>query len=271
MAGQIELPLLPEMPPPSGISLSPRIRIERPDDCPLTDCPALSSYEREVKRREAIEEVMSKALAREEKLVRRNEMLSAEFEHRTLNNIQMIASILNLQSRVAHNKEAADSLRSAAQRLVAVGRIQRRLHASNAHDAIELKSYFEMLGNDIGQMMRGGDSTIHVEGEAIAISTVTCTALGLIINELVTNALKYARGKIGIRVEGLENDMCRVSVTDEGSGLPANFLARPKTGMGFRIIESLVKQIDGRLEIGAGHNGTGGRIDVLFPHKAAAA
>ena len=73
---------------------------------------------------------MSKALAREDELLRRNKMLSTEFEHRMLNNIQMVASILNVQSRSARNKEAADLLRDASQRLVAMGRIQRRLHTS---------------------------------------------------------------------------------------------------------------------------------------------
>ena len=238
---------------PKAIPFSSRVRIPRPEGCSLVECPALSNYERELERREAIEYSMSKALAREDELLRRNKMLSAEFEHRMLNNIQMVASILNVQSRSAR---------------VAMGRIQRRLHTSQPDSTIELKSYLEALGGDIAQMTRGCESTILVEGDVVAISPSTCATLGLIVNELVTNALKHAAGNINLRVEQLEDNMCRVSVTDEGPGLPPDFLTRTGTGMGRKIIESLAKQIDGRIEIDAGYEG-GAKIDVLFLRKSA--
>lgn len=253
---------------PKAIPFSSRVRIPRPEGCSLVECPALSNYERELERREAIEYSMSKALAREDELLRRNKMLSAEFEHRMLNNIQMVASILNVQSRSARNKEAADLLRDASQRLVAMGRIQRRLHTSQPDSTIELKSYLEALGGDIAQMTRGCESTILVEGDVVAISPSTCATLGLIVDELVTNALKHAAGNINLRVEQLEDNMCRVSVTDEGPGLPPDFLTRTGTGMGRKIIESLARQIDGRIEIDAGYEG-GAKIDVLFLRKTA--
>jgi len=246
-----------------GISLFSRVCIPHSDGCSLAQKSALSNYEREMEKRETIQDSMNGASVREEELLRRNKTLSAELEHRMLNNIQIVASILNLQSRAAHNKETADLLRDASRRLVALGRLQRRLHTSEPGGRVELRSYLEALGNDIAQMTRGHKSTIHVAGDIVAISSSTCSTLGLIVNELVTNALKYAPGNINLRVEQLQNNMCRVSVADEGPGFGADFSAHARTGKGLEIIQSLAQQIDGRIEIDAGYD-RGAKIDVLF-------
>ncbi len=247
------------------------IEFQRPAECTLPVCPALSGYQRELERHERMEADLSNTLLREEELLRRNDMLKTEFEHRMLNSVQMIASVLSMQSRSTDNVEVAAQLKTAANRLVAIGRVQRHLHAFDDARTIQLKRYLEALCHDISgiTLVREADNAIVFDGNELAIPSASGTAIGFIVNELIVNALKYAKGKIIVRLEGnLDNNICSVSVSDDGPGLPEGFDPTATKGLGMKIIRSLVKQIDGRMEMGNGENGTGARFTVQFPGKS---
>ena len=105
---------------------------------------------------------------------------------------------------------------------------------------------------------------IAIEGANVEIPTTFAIPLGFIVNELITNAAKYARGNIIVRLEATSLDDHSVSVLDDGAGLPAGFSPGHSKGLGMKIVQSLVKQIGGELQIGTGDDGRGARFTVSF-------
>ena len=120
----------------------------------------VASYERELTRHRCTEIRLREALAREEALLRQKdeliqqqEVLSKEFDHRLLNGLQMIVSLLSLQSRASANAEAASQLAIAADRVATIGRIHRRLHSFDGVQTVAFKQYLEDLCRDFSTML----------------------------------------------------------------------------------------------------------------------
>jgi two-component sensor histidine kinase len=213
------------------------------------------------------------ALAREEVYLRekkelseRQVMLTQEFEHRLVNGLQLICSLLSLQSRSAKTPEAADQLMIAARRVASLARVHRRLHLLDHQDSVEFGGYIRNLCEDLSALLfqEGSGYAIVVEGANVDIPTTLAIPLGFIVNELVTNATKYAEGHVTVRIESMSpTDRC-LSVIDDGPGLPAGFEPTHTKGLGMKIVLSLVQQIGGELRILPGDNGRGTRFAVKF-------
>jgi two-component sensor histidine kinase len=224
------------------------------------------------RRDERMEAELGAALARERSLLRertelldRQNLLAREFDHRLLNSLQLIASLLSLQSRTA-TPEAAAQIIIAARRVAAFGRVHHRLHLLDRQDRIELRQYLEGLCEDISGLVlvdRPG-CTIRVEGVAAEIPTALAGPLGLIVNELITNAAKYADGNTTVRLKETSRFGYSLSVSDDGPGLPEGFVTADSKGLGMKIVESLVAQIGGKLCVTAGDNGRGACFTVTF-------
>ena len=105
---------------------------------------------------------------------------------------------------------------------------------------------------------------IVVEAIEIDLPTVTAIPLGFIVNELVTNAAKYGKGLITVKLEPNTGKRYALSVSDNGPGLPEGYDPAACKGLGMRIIRSFVERIGGELKIGRGDNGQGTRFMVLF-------
>ena len=213
------------------------------------------------------------ALAREQVLLqekhelsRRQVMLATEFDHRLINGLQLIVSLLSMQSRTAPTPEAADQLTIAARRVSALGRVHRRLHLLDHQDQVEFKEYLQNLCEDLSGLLveEGSGYAIVVEGAKVDIPTTAAIPLGFIINELITNSAKHAEGHITVRIEALSPTDRSVSVMDDGPGLPAGFEPAASKGLGMKIVLSLVKQIGGELHILPGDNGRGARFKIKF-------
>ena len=213
------------------------------------------------------------ALAREQVLLRekhelsqRQVMLAQEFEHRLINGLQLIVSLLSLQSRTATTPEAADQLTIAARRVAALGRVHRRLHLLDHQDHVEFKEYLQHLCEDLSGLLfqEGSGYAIVVEGAKVEIPTTLAIPLGFIVNELITNSAKYAEGHITVRIEATSPTDRSLSVVDDGPGLPAGFNPADSKGLGMKIVLSLVQQIGGELHILPGDNGRGTRFMVKF-------
>ena len=213
------------------------------------------------------------ALAREQvclqeknELVQRQVMLAQEFEHRLINGLQLIVSMLSLQSRTATTPEAAAQLTIAARRVAALGRVHRRLHLLDHQDQVAFKEYLQRLCEDLSGLLIQDSSgyAIVVEGAQVEIPTTMAIPLGFIVNELITNSAKYAEGHITVRLETMAGASHSLSVTDDGLGLPAGFDPTNSKGLGMKIIQSLVEQIGGELRMGSGDNGRGARFTVTF-------
>ncbi|NVN85678.1 MAG: sensor histidine kinase [Rhodopseudomonas sp.] len=212
------------------------------------------------------------ALAREQALIRkivdlesRRELQIRELNHRLFNGLQSIASLLSAQSRQA-TPEAAAQLSIAISRIVAFGQVNRRLHLLDHQDRVEFSEYLAHLCADLSALLLWQQPGCAIAIEAIPLELPTATAIPLsfIINELITNSVKYAAGKITIRLEALSPNNYSLSVSDQGPGLPAGFDLAGKKGLGMRIVQSLVQQIAGELLISAGQDSRGVCFAVHF-------
>ena len=192
--------------------------------------------------------------------------LGQEFEHRVLNSLQLIAGMLALQSRTAETPQAASQLTVAARRVFAVGLVHNRLHFADHLENVELKHYLVRLCEDLSGLLfqERAAQAIVVEGVHVSVPTALASTLGFILNELITNAVKYANGDITVRIEKAAPAGYLLSVLDDGPGLPAGFEPAAGKGLGMKLVMSLVTQIGGALQIGCGDNRCGARFTVAF-------
>jgi len=225
------------------------------------------------KEHAALTAELQAALAREQvlqqekhEMSQRQGMLTQEFEHRLINGLQLIVSLLSLQSRTATTPEAADQLTIGARRVASLGRVHRRLHLLDHQDHVEFKEYLQLLCDDLSGLLflEGSGYAIVVEGAKAEIPTTMAIPLGFIVNELITNSVKYAAGHITVRIEVTSPTDRSLSVIDDGPGLPAGFKPADSKGLGMKIVRSLVRQIGGTFSIGPGDNGRGTRFVIKF-------
>jgi two-component sensor histidine kinase len=198
--------------------------------------------------------------------IHQQEILRLECDHRLLNNLQMVVSLLSLQSRTEANAEAASHLSTAANRVATIARIHRHLHSMDGLQSMSLKRYLDELCRDYSQMLISADrraQAIVVEGTEMNVPTEVGFPLGLIVNELLTNAIKYGKGPISVTLEP-QAGRAALSVCNHGSALPDDFDPAASKGLGMSLISSLVEQIGGELRVDRGEDNQGTRFTVLF-------
>jgi two-component sensor histidine kinase len=194
-------------------------------------------------------------------LARRHSILSEEFEHRLMNGLQLVASILTLQSRTMPSPDAAEQLLLAARRVSALGRIHRQLHYLDHRVDVKFKDHISQLCQDLSDLLlqQDVDRQIVLEGAEATIPTHLAIPLGFIVNELITNAVKYGTGNIVVRLATHS-----VSVVDEGRGLPPDFDPAQSKGLGMKIVRSFASQIAGKLQVSPDISGQRRFLAVSF-------
>lgn len=193
------------------------------------------------------------ALKAKDDLLREKAILLQELQHRVANSLQIVASVLLLSARRVQSEETRVHLRDAHQRVMSVAAVQRQLAVSSVGD-VRLANYMTDLCASLGaSMIRDHDQiSIVVKVDDSMASADTSVSLGLIVTELVINALKHAfpshrRGVIKVSYESL-GDAWALSVDDDGVGIPKGD-AVPEPGLGTSIIEALAKQLKAQVEI----------------------
>ncbi len=233
----------------------------------------IESYERELIQYRSVEIRLRDALAESEaqlrqqgELIHRQELLKKESDHRLLNDLQMTISLLSLQSRASTNEEAAKQLAVAANRVSMIARIHHRLNSYEGVQTIEFKKFLQDFGRDFSAMVSSESSPeqITVEGIEINLPAVTAIPLGFIASELITNAAKYGKSRITVRLEPDPKYGYALSVSNDGQALPEGFDPGAGKGLGMKIIQSFTRQIGGELQFGRGDDGQGARFTVLF-------
>jgi len=247
--------------------------LQQPPDCPFELCAAVERGQKELERLNRSEAQLREALSREQvlldqkdELIRHKDLMSRESDHRLMNGLQMVSSLLSLQSRESQNAEAAEQLKIAANRVATVGSVHKRLHALDHVRSVELKQYLEDLCHDMRGILpaEGAEHSLAVEGIVLGVPTAIGIPLGYIVSELVTNSSKYANGKITVRL-GMNSDKgYELSVSDDGPGFPKRFDPKKSKGLGMKIVSSLVDQIGGQSLFGPNHLGRGARFTVRF-------
>ncbi|TMJ05923.1 MAG: sensor histidine kinase [Alphaproteobacteria bacterium] len=198
-------------------------------------------------------------------LSQQQDLMAQEFDHRLGNSLQMIVSLLSLQSLAAPTPEAADQLTIAAGRVAAFGRVHRRLHFLDRQKNVELKQYLRTLCVDIADLLleKGAGRAVVVEGAEINLPTALGIPIGFLVAESITNSVKYATGDIIVHIQ-TSSPTVLLSISDDGPGLPSDFNPMKQRGLGMKLIQSLTKQIGGTLEFAPGDGQRGTRLTVSF-------
>ncbi len=235
---------------------------------------------RDPKARKQSVGTLRRSLAREhalvgkkEELLRQSELLRDESSHRVMNDLQLVASLLSLQSRSVNSPEAAFELRVAAERVAVIGRIHRQIRLLEGREIIDLKACLEELRDEVSVLFALDASRRRLVLDTIDLQLPASRGLPLvcIANELITNAVKHGAGKITVRVRPCAADY-ELSVSDNGPGLPNEFdwaNTAGRKGLGMKIVRALVGRIGGRFEWGVGERHCGARVSVFFPARSA--
>ena len=247
--------------------------LQRPLDCPFAACAAVERGKKELQRLNRTEVQLREALAREQvlldqkdELIRHKDLMSRESDHRLMNGLQMVSSLLSLQSREAQNSKAAEQLKIAANRVATIGSVHQRLHALDHVGSVELKQYLENLCQDMSGILPAevAQHNLAVEGITLEVPTAIGIPLGYVVSELVMNCAKYAKGKITVSLDVNPGKGYALSVSDDGPGFPERFDPKKSKGLGMKIVSSLVNQIGGQWLFGPNHLGRGARFTVHF-------
>ena len=191
----------------------------------------------------------------------RAEMLGREIDHRVMNSLQFVSGMLDMQSRGAVHPEAAEQLRIAAGRVTAVSRVHQRFYLDQEVESTCALEYLKRLCVDLADV--AGSATLTCDGCATPIATTLVMPLGLIVNELVTNAAKQGATHVAVQIAP-SDDGVSVSVSDDGPGLPTGFDPAEQSGLGMRVIRGLVRQHSGTLAFGPAAADRGAKFTVTL-------
>ncbi|HBY68375.1 MAG TPA: histidine kinase, partial [Flavobacteriaceae bacterium] len=182
---------------------------------------------------------------------KQNELLLKEIHHRVKNNLEMVKSLIALQSAQLTDKASKEAMLASQNRVQSMGIIHQKLYQGTNLGAIEMKDYFINLSEGVLDTFNAEDKVkIECAMEELNLDVDTAVPIGLIVNELLTNALKYAfpkgsEGTINISLKEENNDL-KLQVSDNGIGKTAG--TAPKgTGFGTQLIRLLTQQLDGSL------------------------
>ena len=195
-----------------------------------------------------------------EKLAAQQALLLREVNHRIANSLQLISSLIDLQARKVADADAREALKRAAERVEAVTLVHRRLYTSNDVEFVAMDQYLEGLIDELGRAVSGEErpARITLAAEPIRVETDKAVSIGLIVNELVTNALKYAYpGRSGdIRV-GFAHNAGVVQLTVEDDGVGYTDGTAPKgSGLGAVIVNAMARTVKATVAIDTSHKGT---------------
>jgi len=204
-------------------------------------------------------------------LAAERELLLREVNHRVGNSLQIIASLLHLQASTSTQDDVKAALTNAMGRVAAVAQVHRRLYTSQDLKSVLLNQYLDALLDDLRRSAEGNRmSRLTLKAEPIEIDPDRAVAIGIIVNELVMNAVKYAypdgAGPIHVELKAAGDDLV-LSISDDGVG--DNGKSDPRsTGMGQRIVSAMAAKLEASVERDPNHQGT--RIVLRFARAGAA-
>jgi two-component sensor histidine kinase len=200
----------------------------------------------------------------EQRLRETNQQLEAmlgEMNHRVANSLQMVSAMVNLQARIAKGEEARAVLTDIRQRIHAVGRVHRQLYVGGATTTIAMDSYIEGLAQDLSHSFSSESAprAVRVSADRVVLPASMAVSMGILINELVSNACKYAYadgqpGEVRIVLRGSGAEDMMLAVEDDGAGYEAGITPRG-TGLGSQIVRIMTETLGGTLSL---HKGPGG-------------
>ncbi|MGZ7160152.1 MAG: histidine kinase dimerization/phosphoacceptor domain -containing protein [Methanobacterium sp.] len=220
---------------------------------------------RDVTERKMAEETLEKSL-------KEKEILLKEIHHRIKNNMQVISSLIGLQTMYTENYDIKTILKESQERVKSMAIVHEKLYGSNDLTRINFKEYIYELAMHLFNSFDASNINLKVEAEDLFLNLETAIPCGLIINELITNSIKYAfprdynarsRNEIYINIISGE-DEATITVKDNGIGMPDDKNLENYGTLGFLIINTLINQIHGNIKM---TNKKGTTFKINFPKK----
>ncbi len=222
---------------------------------------------RDITERRAIEQEKAALLEHSEELLRHNDMLLEEMRHRVANSLQIIASILLIKAQAVSSQETRFHLEDAHKRVMSVATVQQYLHMTDGVEQVEVFGYLEKLCEGLASSMVGESQPVEVRllCDTGMIPSSHAVSIGLIVTELVINALKYAfpnHKKEALIIVGYEISGTDWNLTVSDNGVGKSDTSAPTVGgLGTTIVDALAQQLDAKVEITNGPEG----LQVLSP------
>ncbi len=224
----------------------------------------------EVSRIIGTEQDVTSSKIAEDKLkqsLKEKEMLLQEIHHRVKNNLQVISSLLRLQSYHITDPEALEIFRESQNRVSSISLVHEKLYQSHDTGCIDFADYLKSLTEDLFQFFPNTNSSkinLKLELEYVKLNIETAISCGLIVNELLTNSLKHAftsveSGEIYVGLIKDKNNKILLTVADDGQGLPSQFNLDEIDSFGLELVQHLSKRINGNISIDRS-NGTSFKI-----------
>ncbi|MCB9081753.1 MAG: tetratricopeptide repeat protein [Lewinellaceae bacterium] len=207
---------------------------------------------------------ISRSLEEKENLLR-------EIHHRVKNNLQIVSSLLSLQTQHVESTKAQEALIEGQNRVKAMALIHQNLYRESDMVGVPANEYIEELSYNLLETYRtDNDINLALDLEPVSLDVDRIIPLGLVLNELLTNSLKYAfpdqrAGRIAIDLHR-KSDGLHLTVADNGIGLPRQLDWQVTDTLGFRLVRAFVKKMNATLEVG--HTAGGGtQINMIIPHE----
>jgi two-component sensor histidine kinase len=193
-------------------------------------------------------------LEKEQKLVDEKEWLVREIHHRVKNNLQLVISLLNTQCEFLDDPFAFTAIKESRQRMQAIAIIHQKLYRPDENTLIDMASYIGEMIDYLKESFTNTDKILfRADVGPIMLDVSQAVPLGLIINEGVTNSVKYAfpgngKGHITISLRQTEGRNIRLAIADDGQGFPASVFTGESSSMGIQLIKLFAEQLEGQLE-----------------------
>jgi two-component sensor histidine kinase len=201
--------------------------------------------------------------------LKEKDVLLKEVHHRVKNNLQIIASLLDMSKRRAGRPETVDLLNEALAKIYTMSLIHSQLYQSDRFDEINMGKNIRDLVNQLSQFyLRDRNIGLSIQAPDIYLSVTQALPCALVVNELVSNAFKYAfkgkdSGKIEIRLKKLAHERISLKIMDNGVGIPVDIDIYNTETLGFKLVRNLIiKQLKGKFKITCDGGTT---IDIEFP------
>lgn len=212
------------------------------------------------REKEVAEAALLAANERLEAIVSRQAVLLREVNHRVANSLQLVASLVHLQSLALKDDRAQQALNATQGRITAIMQVHRRLYTSDDVEVVEMADYLKGLTDELEQSMSAAEREhpIRLSVEPIRLKTDKAVSIGVIVTELITNALKYAyaqgeAGEVRVTFDAPSPGMLRLMVEDDGRGMGH---AKPRgTGLGQTVVAAMARSLDSKVEIDPDHCG----------------
>lgn len=182
------------------------------------------------------------------------EALLKEIHHRVKNNLQVISSLLNMQSRSTENEEILEAFQEGQSRVKAMSLIHQKLYQTENLTEIDFEDYTSQLIGQLAALYKIDKTTVDqtIDIKNIKLDIDTAIPLGLILNELISNSYKYAfgardKGEIHIELARTDQGKLQLEISDNGEGLPSDIDLQKTKTLGLRLVNVLTKQLNGNL------------------------